>query len=65
MAFGHRRLAGALAAACAVVASGALVSCAGDAADQINYAVDGTLTTYNTNTVAGAASAARRPSPGC
>lgn len=56
MAFGHRRLAGALAAACAVVASGALVSCAGDAADQINYAVDGTLTTYNTNTVAGAAS---------
>jgi peptide/nickel transport system substrate-binding protein len=35
----------------------ALVSCSRSAADQIDYAVDGPLITYNTNTVAGAASA--------
>lgn len=34
----------------------ALMSCSGGAADDIDYAVDGTLVTYNTNTVAGAAS---------
>ena len=34
----------------------ALSSCSGSPAGEINYAVDGTLTTYNTNTVAGAAS---------
>jgi peptide/nickel transport system substrate-binding protein len=33
-----------------------LSSCSGSAADEIHYAVDGTLITYNTNTVAGAAS---------
>jgi peptide/nickel transport system substrate-binding protein len=36
----------------------ALSGCSGGAADEIDYAVDGTLTTYNTNTVAGAASGA-------
>ncbi|MBV8928117.1 MAG: hypothetical protein JO152_03190 [Mycobacteriaceae bacterium] len=34
-----------------------LVSCSQTAADKIDYAVDGTLPTYNTSTVAGAASA--------
>lgn len=34
-----------------------LTSCAGSAADEVNYAVDGVLTSYNTNTVGGAASA--------
>ena len=42
-----------------------LSSCSGSPADAIDYAVDGTLVSYNTNTVAGAASAGRRPSPGC
>jgi len=34
-----------------------LTACAGSAAPQIDYVVDGPLSTYNTNTVAGAASA--------
>src|SRR5215218_3496285 len=34
-----------------------LSGCAESTSDEITYAVDGTLTTYNTNTVAGAASA--------
>ena len=34
-----------------------LTGCAGSAAEQVNYAVDGVLTSYNTNTVPGAASA--------
>jgi peptide/nickel transport system substrate-binding protein len=34
-----------------------LSGCSENTADEITYAVDGTLTTYNTNTVAGAASA--------
>jgi len=34
-----------------------LTGCIGSAADQVNYAVDGVLTSYNTNTVTGAASA--------
>jgi len=38
--------------ACAV----SLTSCSNSPASEITYAVDGTLTTYNTNTVAGAAS---------
>src|ERR1700754_674183 len=38
--------------ACAVSVS----SCSSSPADEITYAVDGTLTTYNTNTVTGAAS---------
>jgi peptide/nickel transport system substrate-binding protein len=35
----------------------ALIACSGSAASQIDYVVDGTLVTYNTNTVVGAASA--------
>jgi peptide/nickel transport system substrate-binding protein len=35
----------------------ALTACSGSAAGQIDYVVDGTLVTYNTNTVVGAASA--------
>src|ERR1700755_1278572 len=42
-----------VALACAVT----LTSCSGSPATEITYAADGTLTTYNTNTVAGAASA--------
>jgi peptide/nickel transport system substrate-binding protein len=34
-----------------------LTSCAGSAAEQVSYAVDGVLSSYNTNTVPGAASA--------
>ncbi len=34
-----------------------LASCSGSPAEQINYAVDGLLTSYNTNTVSGSASA--------
>ncbi|OMC38172.1 hypothetical protein A5740_03610 [Mycobacterium sp. GA-1841] len=41
----------------ALVGGSGLVACSGSSADEIDYAVDGTLTTYNTNTVAGAASA--------
>ena len=44
-----------LAATLSLVA-GLTASCSGSTADQIDYAVDGTLVTYNTNTVAGAAS---------
>ena len=47
----------ALAAAVAAGAPFALTACSGSAAEQVDYAVDGTLTTYNTNTVTGAASA--------
>ena len=35
----------------------ALIGCSGSAAPQIDYVVDGTLASYNTNTVVGAASA--------
>jgi peptide/nickel transport system substrate-binding protein len=45
------------AAALSLVGVLGLSSCSGGAADTIDYAVDGTLVTYNTNTVAGAASA--------
>ena len=38
-----------------VVALG-VSACSGSAAEELDYAVDGTLVTYNTNTVAGAAS---------
>ena len=41
-----------------LVAPFALTSCSGTPADQIGYAVDGPLVTYNPNTVVGAASAA-------
>ena len=46
-----------MSAALSVVAATALSGCAGGVADQVNYAVDGLLNTYNTNTVVGAASA--------
>lgn len=45
-----------LAAVLAVVGALGLTSCSQGAADSVDYAVDGTLITYNTNTVAGAAS---------
>ncbi|MCV7153363.1 ABC transporter substrate-binding protein [Mycolicibacterium pyrenivorans] len=45
-----------LAAVVAVVVTLGLTSCSNSAADSIDYAIDGTLITYNTNTVAGAAS---------
>lgn len=56
---GRRALAGWIGAGLAVVlaAVATLTACAGSAASQIDYVVDGPLSTYNTNTVAGAASA--------
>jgi len=51
-----RRTAAIAAFTVALTASG-LTGCVGSAADQVNYAVDGVLTTYNTNTVTGAATA--------
>ncbi|ORA55741.1 hypothetical protein BST22_04305 [Mycolicibacterium chubuense] len=45
-----------LAAVLAVVGVLGLTSCSQGAAESVDYAVDGTLITYNTNTVAGAAS---------
>ncbi|MFN6553875.1 ABC transporter substrate-binding protein [Mycolicibacterium septicum] len=45
------------AATLSVVTAMGLAACSDSSADEIAYAVDGTLTTYNTNTVAGAASA--------
>jgi peptide/nickel transport system substrate-binding protein len=41
----------------ALTAAFTLTACSGSAAGQIDYVVDGTLVTYNTNTVIGAASA--------
>jgi peptide/nickel transport system substrate-binding protein len=46
-----------LAAVLSLVGGFGLTSCAGGSADEIDYAVDGTLVTYNTTTVTGAASA--------
>jgi peptide/nickel transport system substrate-binding protein len=46
-----------LAAVLSLAAGLGLSSCSSSPADSIEYAVDGTLLTYNTNTVAGAASA--------
>lgn len=46
-----------LTAVLSVVAGLGLSSCSSSPADEIDYAVDSTLITYNTNTVAGAASA--------
>ncbi|PQM45184.1 putative lipoprotein [Mycobacterium talmoniae] len=43
--------------ALAAIAGPAMTGCAGSANDQIDYAVDGALVTYNTTTVTGAASA--------
>ncbi|ELR86023.1 MULTISPECIES: ABC transporter substrate-binding protein [Mycobacterium] len=43
--------------AVALVAGFVVTACAGSAASEVDYVVDGPLSTYNTNTVAGAASA--------
>jgi peptide/nickel transport system substrate-binding protein len=40
-----------------VLASTVITSCADGAAEQVNFAVDGVLSSYNTNTLNGAASA--------
>lgn len=45
-----------MAAAVATVTVAGVVSCGSGAADAVDYAVDGALVSYNTNTVAGAAS---------
>ncbi len=47
-----------MAAALLVAAATGLSSCSDTPAESVNYVVDGLLTTYNTNTVAGAASGA-------
>ena len=52
-----RRAAVAVAAVAVLFSPVFLSGCGTGAADHINYAVDGTLGTYNTNTVNGAASA--------
>ena len=58
MALRRRRAAVAsVAAVFTVLCPIVLTSCAGGAAEQINFAVDGVLSSYNTNTVNGAASA--------
>ena len=58
MALRHRRAAAvSIAAGLAVLAPLALAGCGGGAAAAVNFAVDGTLGSYNTNTVNGAASA--------
>lgn len=51
-----RRRSGNLAALLVLVGAAGLSSCSQSHANSIDYAVDGMLTTYNTNTVAGAAS---------
>ncbi|TGD86582.1 hypothetical protein BayCH28_17500 [Mycolicibacterium sp. CH28] len=53
----RRAAAVAVAAVLGVAAPLALASCSGSPAEQVNYAVDGMLTSYNTNTVSGSASA--------
>jgi peptide/nickel transport system substrate-binding protein len=50
------RHAAALVAVLSLVGALGLSGCSGGPADTVDYAVDGTLVTYNTNTVAGAAS---------
>jgi peptide/nickel transport system substrate-binding protein len=57
VALGHR-VAGSAVAVLTVLASVGLGGCAQKAVESLNYAVDGVLRSYNTNTVAGAASAA-------
>ena len=50
------RCSGVAAAVLALVGGLGLSACSNNPADSIDYAVDGTLVTYNTNTVVGAAS---------
>ena len=51
----RRRAATSLSAVLTVLASAGLSACGDKAVESVNYAVDGSLHTYNTNTVAGAA----------
>lgn len=53
----RRRAVVAVAATAVLLVPTALAGCGSGAAGQVNYAVDGTLVSYNTNTVNGAASA--------
>lgn len=57
MAVRRRRPAAVVLAAITAMLLPLWTSCSSGAGEQLNYAVDGTLTTYNVNTVAGAASA--------
>lgn len=57
MAVRRRRPAAVVLAAIAAMLVPLWTSCSSGAGEQLNYAVDGTLNTYNANTVAGAASA--------
>lgn len=57
MAFRARRAAAVLAVAVTAAGGGLLSGCAGARVHQIDYAVDGALSSYNTNTVGGAAAA--------
>ncbi|OBK15929.1 ABC transporter substrate-binding protein [Mycobacterium asiaticum] len=56
-AWGRWRKAAVVTAAAAALTSSTLTACSGTAAGQVDYVVDGTLSSYNTNTVIGAASA--------
>lgn len=58
MARWRRRVAVLVGATLAAIGPSTLSACSGSAAGQIDYVVDGTLATYNANTVSGAASAA-------
>ncbi|HVQ99592.1 MAG TPA: hypothetical protein VMS16_12450, partial [Mycobacterium sp.] len=58
MADWRRRLAVSWLVVVLIGGASTLSACSGSAADQIDYMVDGALSTYNANTVAGAASAA-------
>lgn len=53
----RRRLAALPVAVVTVLVPATLSGCADNAVEQVNFAVDGVLSTYNTNTVSGAASA--------
>ena len=53
----RRKSAVAVAAALTVLAPAGLSGCAEKTSEQVNYAVDGVLSSYNTNTLSGAASA--------
>ncbi|MDA3638134.1 ABC transporter substrate-binding protein [Mycobacterium xenopi] len=53
----RRAAAVSVAATLAAAGPAGLTACSGSASDQIDYVVDGTLVSYNTNTVTGAASA--------
>lgn len=56
-AWGRWRKAAVVTAAAAALTSSTLTACSGTAAGQVDYVVDGALSSYNTNTVIGAASA--------